>query len=114
MEKEEMTLDEVKALNKSIDVLCKQYVLSNRVDLIGDVKDMIPAVQKFALWFLAEPEIGVDPEVKEDMNKVVLDILNDITESLKYGDSVLMYDALKCGVAEYLKLFIPEEELEDE
>jgi len=114
MEKEEMTIEKVKALHKSIKVLCKQCAESNRVDLISDVKDMIPRVQDFALWFLGETDIGVSAEEKDAMNKNLLDVLNDVSDALKYKDSVLMYDALECGIDEYLKLFIPEEEIADE
>ncbi len=114
MTDDNMTLDEIKALNKSIKLICKQFVVNNRTDLIADVRDMMPNVQRFALWFLKETDIGVTSDEKGSMDAEILAILKDLTEALQYGDSVLMYDALDCGIGHFTGLFIPQEDMQDE
>lgn len=96
-------------LNNKIRFLCEKYVVMNRADLVSDVKAIIPDVQKFAMWFLETKNIGVNEEEKQIMDTNVLLMMKDINEALEYSDSVLMYDALECGVAQYLRLFLPEE-----
>ncbi len=111
---EKALLDRFRSLNNSITILCRQFVVRNRSDLIEDVRPMLPEVQKFAMWFLETPDIGVEANEKEFMNSEVLSMLKDINEAIEKDDSILMYDALECGIAEYLRLFIPEEEQSDE
>ena len=111
---ERTLLGRFKSLNNSITVLCRQYAVRNKGNFIEDVRPMLPEVQQFAMWFLETPDIGVEPNEKEFMNSEVLSMLKDINEAIENEDSVLMYDALECGIAEYLRLFIPEEESADE
>ncbi len=103
-------LEFVSGLNDRITEICIKYVLLNRSDLVNDAKEIIPDVQKFAMWFLGENNIGVSAEEKQIMNNSVLEMIKDINEAMEKNDSVLMYDALECGIADYLRLFLPEEE----
>ncbi|MBR5336523.1 MAG: hypothetical protein IK152_00875 [Lachnospiraceae bacterium] len=98
----------VTELNNRITLLCEKYVVMNRADLVADVKAILPDVQKFAMWFLEAKDIGVSEAEKQIMDNNVLLMIKDINEALEFSDSALMYDALECGVAQYLRLFLPE------
>jgi len=102
-------LEFVTDLNDRISLECEKYVVMNRADLVDDVKEILPDVQKFVMWFLETKDIGVNEEEKQIMDNNVLLMMKDINEALEYSDSVLMYDVLECGVAQYLRLFLPEE-----
>lgn len=114
MSEEAMTLEATKDLNNKITIICDQYAKRNCPEIIDDSKRIIPEIQRFATWFLNEPEIGVPEDQKAYMNTEVVRMLKDITQAIEKNDSVLMFDALECGIAEYLRLFIPEEDFEDE
>ncbi len=103
-------LEFVTDLNNRLSVECDKYVLMNRADLVNDVKEILPDVQKFALWFLETKDIGVNEDDKQIMDNNVLMMIKDINEALEHSDSALMYDALQCGIVQYLRLFLPEEE----
>lgn len=103
-------LEFVTDLNNRISFVCEKYAVFNRADLVNDVKEMLPDVQKFAMWFLKTKDIGVSEDEKQIMDNNVLLMMKDINEALEYSDSALMFDALECGVAQYLRLFLPEEE----
>lgn len=114
MEKETVDLPFVKALNEKITDLCKKYALIFKVDLVKESKEILTDVQTFASWFLATEEIGVNPDEKNNMNSEMILMLKDINEALEHEDSALMYDALENGIAEYLRMFIPEDNLDEE
>ena len=103
-------LEFVTDLNNRISFACEKYAVLNHADLVNDVKDLLPDVQRFAIWFLETKDIGVNDEEKQIMNNNVLLMIKDINEALEYSDSALMYDALQCGIVQYLRLFLPEEE----
>lgn len=106
-------LEFMRELNNRITLVCEKFVFLNRADLVRDVKEVLPNVQKFAVWFLEAKDIGVTEEEKRLMDNNVLLMMKDINEALEFSDSVLMYDALENGIAEYLRLFVPEEESDE-
>lgn len=103
-------LEKLKKLKIDIIEQCETYVYLNRPDIIEGVKPLIPDIQDFVMEFLQTEDIGVEPDIKASMNSDMLAILNDIVQAMEKNDSVLMYDALQCGLVAYLKLFVPEEE----
>lgn len=107
-------LEQIKDLNNKITAICDYYVINNRPSIIEDAKKIMPDIQKIATWFIEEPDIGVTPEQKAYMNSEVVGMLRDMMDAIERKDSVLMLDALDCGIAEYLRLFIPEEDFDDE
>ncbi len=112
-EKQEMSEEEMlkfmTELNDRIKFVCEKYAVLNRADLVNNVKELLPDVQKFAMWFLEAKDIGVSGEEKQIMDNNVLLMIKDINEALEYSDSALMYDALDCGIAQYIRLFLPED-----
>ena len=107
-------LEEIIELRDSIKNICMRYIVMNKSSLMKQAKDILPAVQKFAVWFIGAEDIGVEKEIKQQMNAEVLSMLEDINESLKNDDATLMLDDLHFGIYEYLELFAPEEETENE
>lgn len=107
-------LEEIIELRDSIKNICMRYIVMNKSSIISEAKSILLAVQNFAVWFIGAEDIGVEKDTKLQMNAAVLSMLEDINISLKNGDSVLMLDALYFGIYEYLKLFAPEEEDQDE
>lgn len=107
-------LEEIIELRDNIKNMCMRYIVINKSSLMKQAKDILPAVQNFAVWFIGAEDIGVEKEIKQQMNAEVLSMLEDINESLKNDDSTLMLDALYFGIYEYLTLFAPEEETENE
>ncbi len=114
MEKETINLSFVRRLNKIITDLCKKYAILNNVDIVKESMEFLKDVQDFASWFLETDDIGVDPDAKKNMNVEMVSVLRDINESLEHEDSALMYDALENGMAEFLRLFIPEDDSDEE
>lgn len=103
-------LEKLKKLKTDIIQECNIYVFFNRPGLIEGIKPLIPDIQGFVTDFIQTEDIGVEPEIKASMNADMLSIIKDVTEALEKNDSVLMFDALQCGLVEYLKLFVPEDE----
>lgn len=103
-------METLKKLKSDITAECNTYVYWNKPDLIEAVKPLIPDIQSFVMDFIQTEDIGVEPDIKASMNADMLGIIKDVTEALEKNDSVLMYDALQCGLVEYLELFVPEEE----
>ena len=103
-------LERLEKLKTDITEECDVYVYLNRPDLIEGIKPLIPDIQDFIMEFIGTEDIGVEPELKASMNADMLAILKDVAEALEKKDSVLMFDALRCGLVGYLKLFVPEEE----
>lgn len=114
MNEEGMTLEEIKELNKRIIWISDKFAKGNKPNIIDDAKEIFKDINKFATWFLAEKDIGLPAEDKAYMNSEVVQMLKDIMEAMERKDSVLMFDALECGIGEYLRMFIPEEDFEDE
>ena len=82
------------------------YQERNNIELI---KEAIPQIREFVLWFLSGNNLGMENGMYEDMCKNLLCILQDILTSLGQKDQVLLQDAMAHGLLEYLELFlIPE------
>ena len=97
-------------LRKRIEFICEEYCDFNRVDLTEKACDLINEVKDFSIWFISADNLGIDADIKQQYNNDILSILKDINQAIERHDSALMYDALYCGLLEYLMLF----DLEDE
>lgn len=80
---------------------------------IEKAKELIPQIEEFCKWFLEENKFGVDEDLYMALKQNLLGVLNDCSQALKENDRVLMMDALEQGLMEYLRLFLPEECLEE-
>mgnify|MGYP004619427627 FL=1 len=91
------------------------YLIYQKQNNIERVKNIIPQIQEFVLWFLDGNRFGIEETLYQDMSNVLLHILEDILMALEQNDHVLMHDAIAYGLMEYLELFVqPEQEVEDD
>lgn len=100
-------------LRDKIEEICNIYVDLNKVDMTGQVQFFIDDINSFTTWFIGADDLGIDSGEKAQHNNNLLGILNDIVTALKNRDSALMYDALYCGLMDYLNLFEIEREGEE-
>ena len=70
------------------------------------IKEIIPQIQEFVLWFLGENKFGIEEELYVGMKQQLIEILKEILTAIEYEDIVLMHDAVANGLLEYLKLFV--------
>lgn len=100
-------------LREKIEEICNIYVDFNKADMTGQVQFLMQDINSFTTWFIGTDDLGLDSETKVQYNNNLLGILNDIVIALKNHDSALMYDALYCGLLDYLNLFEIEGEGEE-
>lgn len=97
-------------LRNKIEEICGIYCDLNKTDITGQIKFFLEDINKFSTWFIGAQDLGIPPEEKEAYNQDMLDILNDIMSAFENRDSALMYDAVYCGLMDYLNMFEIEEE----
>lgn len=100
---------EIKELKKRLDRICVEFMLFQKNN-IEAIQELVPQIEEFIMWFLGGNQFGVEDELYKSMSRNLLDILIDMAEGIKYGDRVLLHDAVAYGLSEYLDLFLPEEE----
>ena len=101
--------EKIKLLYMNINYIGYCYAQYFANDYLQKAKKLIPQVEEFASWFLAENQFGIEEDLYQALHKNLLEILNDIVLAVKENDMVLMMDALENGVCEYLTMFVPEE-----
>ncbi len=101
-------------LRNKIEEICGIYCDLNKTDITDQVKLFLDDINKFSTWFIGAQDLGISPEEKVMYNNELLDILNDISNAFEHRDSALMYDAIYCGLMDYLNLFDIEGEQADE
>ncbi len=101
-------------LRNKIEEICDIYCDFNKSDLTEQVKFLLDDINKFSTWFIRAQDLGIEPEEKATYNEDILGILNDIMTAFEHKDSALMYDAIYCGLMDYLNLFDIEEDQADE
>lgn len=108
-----MEEEKLKALYENINYIGFQTMYNRDTNYMEKAKDLLPDVQEFAEWFLQGDQFGLGEELYQSLRANLLDILKDCADALREGDRVLMMDALEQGVAEYLRMFLPEEYLKE-
>lgn len=106
--------DSFKMLYKSLHSVSVEYLTGINRNNIKKIKDLIPQIQQFAIWFLAGNRFGVEQEEYQELSSNLLQILKDIVEALEQEDYVLLHDAIGYGLLEYLKLFMEREDKLDD
>ena len=101
-------------LRNKIEEICEIYCDFNKSDLTDQIMFLLDDINKFSTWFIGTQDLGIDAEEKKAYNEDMLGILNDIMKAFEHRDSALMYDAIYCGLMDYLNLFDIEEEQADE
>lgn len=106
--------EKIEALYKELTDISAEYLIYQRRDNVEKIKKIIPQIQEFVLWFLEGNKFGIELVDYQDMCRNLLEILEDILCALKQGDRVLMHDATANGLMEYLRLFVGQEEINDD
>lgn len=101
-------------LRNKIEEICEIYCDLNKTDLTDQIKFFVDDINTFSTWFIGTQDLGIDSEEKRLYNEDMLGILNDIMTAFEHKDSALMYDAVYCGLMDYLNLFDFEEKQEEQ
>ena len=97
-------------LNDQLNRIYIDYMVFQKRTNIESIRELMPQIQEFVLWFLEGNQFGIEEELYQDMSRNLLEILKDLTDAMECGDSVLLHDAAAYGLSEYLRLFLPERE----
>lgn len=105
--------EKIECLYKKVVDIAAAYAVFQKKDNLAEIKEIIPQIQEFVLWFLEGNRFGIEDELYQAMQQQLLDILKDILEAIEQGDRVLLHDAVAYGLSDYLELFIePRQEAE--
>ncbi len=102
--------EKIRELYSKIREMGASFVIYHKRSSVEQIKEIMPDIQEFVLWFLEGNRFGIEEQFYKDMSNNILVILEDIFEALKQGDIVLLHDATVNGLLEYLQLFMEQEE----
>ncbi|MCI7107497.1 MAG: hypothetical protein MR945_06400 [Agathobacter sp.] len=105
--------EKIKQLYEDINFIGFYCTYHKEGTYIEKAQKLIPQIEEFCRWFLEENKFGIEEDLYVALKRNLIDILNDCMQALKERDRVLMMDALEQGLVEYLRLFMPEECLEE-
>lgn len=100
-----MTQEWITQLYQKINNISAGYLIFQKRDNVAQIKELIPQIQEFVLWFMEKNQFGIEQHLFNNMCKELLDILQDILTALEQEDKVLMHDAVAYGLCNYLKCF---------
>lgn len=108
--------EKIQALFDDLRYISAFYLIYRKRESLEEIREKLPQIQEFVLWFLEENRLGVETELYQEICNNMLQILKDLLEALEQDDAVLLHDAVAYGLMEYLKLFVVqrrEEEADD-
>lgn len=100
---------EIEELYKKVYRACVEFAVYRKKNIKENVADFLPALGQFANKFLEENHFGFDEEDYQQLRRLLLNILNDITQGLEQRDNVLLEDTVEFGLKEFLELFVMDE-----
>lgn len=106
--------EKIQKLYESLNRISVEYLLCLNRNNVKDTGKLMPEIEEFARWFLAENSFGIEQDLYEGMSSNLLQILGDMITALEQNDRVLLNDAVTYGLLEYLKLFVAQEEGSDD
>ena len=102
--------EKIRALHESLYSMIVGFLYYQSRKNIEEIKQVIPQVQEFVLWFLEGNQFGIEEELYQDMSMNLMQILQDIVTAMDQGDHVLLHDAVAYGLMDYVELFVPQED----
>lgn len=102
--------EKVQNLYTKLKQIAREYLLYQKKDNFKEVKEIIPEIHEFVLWFLEEKRFDVGELLYQEMARNLVCVLEDILEAIQENDCVLMHDALAYGLMEYLEIFAKRED----
>lgn len=106
--------ENIQKLFKRLNDISAGYLMGIDRNNIKGIKEEIPKIQEFVLWFLEGDRFGIGRESYRVMSDGLLLALEDIAEALQQEDRVLLHDAVTYGLLENLKLFTEQEDKTDD
>ncbi len=100
-----MTQESIELLSKKINEISAEYLFLQKKDNIERMKELVPYIQEFIMWFMKDNQFGIETQLYGDMQMDLLGILQDILQALEQNDKVLMHDATAYGLINYLECF---------
>lgn len=100
-------------LYEQINYLGFHTIYYKQYDYVKKAKELIPDIQEFVNWFMSENQFGVEEDLYQELQQNLIVILKDCMTAFEQDDRVLLLDALEYGLGEYLKMFLPENYLEE-
>lgn len=100
-----MTQESIEQLRKKINDISVGYLFFQKKDNVERMKELIPHIQEFIMWFMQDNQFGIETQLYKDMQADLLGILQDILQALEQDDKVLMHDATAYGLVNYLECF---------
>ncbi|MDD6168818.1 MAG: hypothetical protein PUB46_01900 [Lachnospiraceae bacterium] len=88
-------------------------VYGKKNDYVTRIKSFVSDIREFVAWFMDENKFGIEDDLYMALVNNLIDILKDCNRALEQNDRVLLLDALEYGLVEYLKMFLPENYLEE-
>ncbi len=98
--------EKIEKLFRALNIIAMNYLFEQKHNNIDDIKELVPQIQEFVLWFLEKNKFGIEEELYSQMQAYLLQVLEDILSALKQGDQVLLHDAVTYGLMDYLELFV--------
>lgn len=106
--------EKIQRLFKRLNDISVRYLIGMDRNNIKGIKEEIPQIQEFVLWFLEGDRFGIGQESYREMSGSLLMELEDIAQALQQEDRVLLHDAVAYGLLEKLKLFTGQEDKSDD
>lgn len=106
--------EKIKVLYKKLRDIVVEYTYYQSNKNCEQIKELVTDIQSFIEWFMAGNVFGIEDEMYVGMCSNLIEILNDIVNSLEIKDHVLLNDTIAYGFMEYLKLFMSEEEYDED
>lgn len=101
--------ENIQELFKHLNDISVRYLMGVDRNNAKGIREEIPKIQQFVLWFLEGNRFGIDQGLYQEMSAGLLVDLEDIVEALQQEDHVLLHDAVAYGLLEKLKLFTEQE-----
>lgn len=105
--------EKIGQLYSRLGIVTAGYLMYQERNNVSTIREMIPQIQEFVLWFMEENRFGISEALYQDLNRNLVEILSDILEAIRYQDRVLMHDAVAYGLMEYLEMLLGIEQKED-
>lgn len=89
--------------------LCAGFAVY-RESILQPAQAILPEITCVAEEILHTEDFGLNEEEDRLVRQLLLDILDDLVQSITYQDEVLLEDTLEYGLKEYLEMFITDED----
>lgn len=88
--------------------LCVRFAVYHE-NVLQAVQPIVPEIKALAEDILHTNDLGLNKEDDWLVRQLLIDILQDLVQSITYQDEVLLEDTLEYGLKEFLELFIADE-----